>query len=154
MFEIAKIDENDNRKYVSLADRIRERSISSNSNQQQQNDRFFSVEFFPARTVQGAKNWIKLVENYSDGDPLYCDITWHSAGNPDSNAPTSSLMMANVALNYCQLETMLHITCIDLTCKQLNQYLQRAKHYGIRNIMALRGDRHDDGKCVCVFFSN
>ncbi|KAH9413484.1 hypothetical protein DERP_007962 [Dermatophagoides pteronyssinus] len=128
-----------NRKYVSLADRIRERSIK-----QQQYDRFFSVEFFPARTVQGAKNWIKLVENYSDGDPLYCDITWHSAGNPDSNAPTSSLMMANVALNYCQLETMLHITCIDLTSEQLNQYLQRAKHYGIRNIMALRGDRHDD----------
>lgn len=132
----------DEKSYVSLADKIRQRS---SSHQQQQCDRFFSVEFFPARTAQGATNWLRLVEKYADGNPLYCDITWHIAGQPGSDSPTSSLTMANVALNYCQLETMLHITCIGLTREQLQQHLERAKHYGIRNILALRGDRH--GKC-------
>lgn len=141
------IDENDvivnKQKYVSLAEKIRQRS---GQHAYEKYDRFFSVEFFPARTPKGALNWIRLVEQYADGDPLYCDITWHVAGNPGLDSPTSSLTMANVALNYCQLETMLHITCIGLTCEQLGKHLERAKNYGIRNILALRGDRH--GKCV------
>lgn len=45
-------------------------------------DRFFSLEFFPPRTPAGASNLIARFDRLSAGGPLFCDITWHPAGNP------------------------------------------------------------------------
>ena len=103
---------------------------------------FFSVEFFPPRTDKGASNLIQLLDRFRDGDPYFCDITWHAAGNPGLEKPTSSITIAGVALNYCFLDTMLHVTCIGLTKADLRQHLERAKRLGIRNLLALRGDKH------------
>ena len=47
------------------------------------------------------------------GKPLFCDVTWHPAGNPGGDKETSSVAIASAALNYCSLETMLHITCAN-----------------------------------------
>ena len=73
------------------------------------------------------------------GCPLFIDVTWHPAGNPGGDSETSSITIATSAVNYCGIETMLHITCCDLTKDELTQHLLRAKAVGIRNIMALRG---------------
>lgn len=105
---------------------------------------FFSVEFFPPRTDKGAGNLIQLLDKFRDGDPYFCDITWHAAGNPGSEKPTSSITIAGVALNYCSLDTMLHVICIGLKKADLRAHLERAKSLGIRNILALRGDKHDN----------
>lgn len=45
-------------------------------------DRFFSLEFFPPRTPAGASNLIARFDRMFSGGPLFCDVTWHSAGNP------------------------------------------------------------------------
>lgn len=103
---------------------------------------FFSVEFFPPRTDRSASTLIQLLDRFREGDPYFCDITWHAAGSPGLEKPTSSITIAGVALNYCALETMLHITCIGLTAVDVRQHLERAKRLGIRNILALRGDMH------------
>jgi methylenetetrahydrofolate reductase (NADPH) len=74
------------------------------------------------------------------GNPLFCDITWHPAGDPASlENPTSSMKMAAAMLNYCLLETMLHITCVNQTRETMKLYLDRAKSLGIRSLLALRG---------------
>jgi methylenetetrahydrofolate reductase (NADPH) len=52
------------------------------------------------------------------------------------------MKIAAVALNYCNLETMLHLTCYHQTLENIKRYLDRAKIAGIRNILALRGDPH------------
>ena len=75
--------------------------------------------------------------------PLFCDITWHPAGNPAGDTETSSMTIASAALNYCGLETMLHLTCCNLSRSEVTKHLNRAKDMGIRNIMALRGDPID-----------
>jgi hypothetical protein len=54
---------------------------------------------------------------------LFCDITWHPAGDPSSDKPTSSMKIAAVMLNYCLLETMLHITCYSQTKETMKKYL-------------------------------
>jgi methylenetetrahydrofolate reductase (NADPH) len=74
------------------------------------------------------------------GNPLFCDITWHPAGDPAGDKPTSSMKIAAVMLNYCLLETMLHITCYNQTKESMRIYLDKAKCLGIRNLLALRGD--------------
>lgn len=75
------------------------------------------------------------------GHPLFCDITWHPAGDPGSDKPTSSITIANAMLNYSGVDTMLHITCCGLTKEELTCYLTKAKNLGIRNILALRGGK-------------
>ena len=102
-------------------------------------DRFFSLEFFPPRTPAGAANLIGRFDRMFAGGPLFCDVTWHPAGNPGGNQETSSMQIANCALNYCGLETMLHLTCTNQTKEAVTSHLLKAKRLGIKNILALRG---------------
>ncbi|XP_071477155.1 methylenetetrahydrofolate reductase (NADPH)-like, partial [Diadema antillarum] len=111
-------------------------------------ERWFSLEFFPPRTSSGAVNLVARFDRMFHGGPLFCDITWHSAGNPGGKAETSSMEIARTMLNYCGLDTMLHMTCVNQTAETITALLQRAKECGIRNILALRGDvpGHTDWK--------
>ncbi|XP_045163409.2 methylenetetrahydrofolate reductase (NADPH)-like [Mercenaria mercenaria] len=123
-------------RYKRLIDRINKR-INKGA-------RFFSLEFFPARTINGAVNLLARFERMGSGKPLFCDITWHPAGDPGNvEKPTSSTCMASTMLNYCGLETMLHITCADQSIDELKANLHKAKNLGIRNLLALRGDPPD-----------
>ena len=72
---------------------------------------------------------------------MFIDVTWHPAGNPAGEGETSSMAIASAALNYCGLETVLHMTCLGKTEQELLGYLHKAKKLGIRNILALRGGR-------------
>lgn len=101
------------------------------------------------------------------GGPLFIDVTWHPAGDPGSDKETSSMMMATTALNYCGLETILHMTCCNQSKETITAHLQKAKRLGLKNVMALRGGEErlrdgfsfhrKDGPCFLknmgVFFS-
>ncbi|XP_043931178.1 methylenetetrahydrofolate reductase [Protopterus annectens] len=103
-------------------------------------DKWFSLEFFPPRTSSGAVNLIARFDRMGTGGPLFIDVTWHPAGDPGSDKETSSMMIANTAVNYCGLDTILHITCCNQTKEHLTEHLRKAKRLGLKNIMALRGD--------------
>lgn len=123
-------------RYKRLIDRINKRI--------NRGDKWFSLEFFPARTSNGASNLVARFERMGAGKPLFCDITWHPAGDPgNTEKPTSSTCMASTMINYCGLESMLHITCADQTKEQIIENLNKAKSLGIRNLLALRGDPPD-----------
>ena len=79
------------------------------------------------------------------GGPLFCDVTWHPAGDPGGDQETSTMAIASAALNYCSHETMLHMTCANQTREVITAHLQKAKKMGIKNILALRGG--GDGCC-------
>ena len=59
--------------YVSLARRINEKIRNE--------EKFFSLEFFPPRTPNGAVNLISRFDRMARGGPLFCDVTWHPAGS-------------------------------------------------------------------------
>uniref|UniRef100_A0A8C7ZAM2 Methylenetetrahydrofolate reductase (NAD(P)H) n=1 Tax=Oryzias sinensis TaxID=183150 RepID=A0A8C7ZAM2_9TELE len=115
-----------------LRDKMRRRTESG--------DRWFSLEFFPPRTASGAVNLISRFDRMGAGGPLFIDVTWHPAGDPGSDKETSSMMIASTAVNYCGLESVLHLTCCNQTREKITGYLAKAKHLGLKNIMALRGD--------------
>ncbi len=105
-----------------------------------QKEFWFSLEFFPPRTASGAANLISKLEFLGAGNPLFCDVTWHPAGDPANlDKTTSSMKIASVMRNYCLLETMLHITCVNMNKTTMKDYLDKAKSLGIRNLLALRG---------------
>ncbi|XP_005528360.1 methylenetetrahydrofolate reductase (NADPH) isoform X4 [Poecile atricapillus] len=103
-------------------------------------DKWFSLEFFPPRTANAAVNLISRFDRMGAGGPLFIDVTWHPAGDPGSDKETSSMIIANTAVNYCGLETILHMTCCNQTKDDITGHLQKAKRLGLKNIMALRGD--------------
>ena len=72
---------------------------------------------------------------------MFCDITWHAAGDPGGDKETSSMHIAGAALNYCGVEVMLHMTCANETRETITKHLYKAKSMGIRNILALRGGK-------------
>lgn len=100
---------------------------------------FFSLEFFPPKTPNGAVNLIAKIDRLNRGNPLFCDITWHPAGDPAGDKETSSSTIASVTANYCGVETMLHMTCANTTRENVLKNLRKAKNLGLRNILALRG---------------
>ncbi|KFV44046.1 Methylenetetrahydrofolate reductase, partial [Tyto alba] len=107
---------------------------------QDSGDKWFSLEFFPPRTANAAVNLISRFDRMGVGGPLFIDVTWHPAGDPGSDKETSSMIIANTAVNYCGLETILHMTCCNQTKDDITGHLQKAKRLGLKNIMALRGD--------------
>merc|ERR1719150_1423153 len=107
-------------------------------------DKFFSLEFFPPRTKSGAINLLSRLERMGEGKPLFVDITWHPAGNPAGESETSSTMIAHSAVRYVGLEAMLHMCCMGAKENTVDKWLQKAKSFGIRNILALRGDQDFD----------
>ena len=119
---------------------IRVPSLIDKLNERIQNDvKFFSLEFFPPRTPNGAVNLISRFDRMNRGGPLFCDVTWHPAGDPGGDKETSSVTIASIASSYCGVETMLHMTCANQTKEQVSKHLNKAKHLGLRNILALRG---------------
>lgn len=56
------------------------------------------------------------------------------------NKETSSSSIAAGCLDYCGMETMLHITCAQYTKEQTLRHLEQSKAVGLKNILALRGD--------------
>ncbi|XP_054995492.1 methylenetetrahydrofolate reductase (NADPH) isoform X2 [Sorex araneus] len=103
-------------------------------------DKWFSLEFFPPRTSQGAANLISRFDRMGAGGPLFIDVTWHPAGDPGSDKDTASMAVASAAVNYCGLETVLHLTCCRQSREQLTGHLRKARRLGLKNILALRGD--------------
>jgi len=72
------------------------------------------------------------------------DVTWHPSGDPGGDKITSSSRFAAAVVNYCGLETMLHMTCVKQSKETVRKNLEKAKRCGIRNILALRGDIDTD----------
>ncbi|XP_054995493.1 methylenetetrahydrofolate reductase (NADPH) isoform X3 [Sorex araneus] len=50
------------------------------------------------------------------------------------------MAVASAAVNYCGLETVLHLTCCRQSREQLTGHLRKARRLGLKNILALRGD--------------
>ncbi|KAM5248714.1 methylenetetrahydrofolate reductase (NADPH) [Ctenodactylus gundi] len=103
-------------------------------------DKWFSLEFFPPRTAEGSVNLISMFDQMAAGSPLFIDVTWHPAGDPGSDKETSSMKIASTAVNYCGLETILHMTCSCQHPDEITSHLHKARQLGLKNILALRGD--------------
>jgi methylenetetrahydrofolate reductase (NADPH) len=94
-----------------------------------------SFEYFPPRTEQGVTNLVSRLERMKALGPAFIDFTWGAGGR------TSDLTM-----DLCKqakdmgFVTNMHLTCTNMEVEKLYKALEEAKEYGIRNLVALRGD--------------
>ncbi|PHH92735.1 hypothetical protein CDD83_5564 [Cordyceps sp. RAO-2017] len=103
---------------------------------------FFSLEFFPPKTKNGTANLrARIVRMKHALQPLFVSITWGAGGSSFNQ----SFDLAEKCQRELGLTTLLHLTTVDMTRQTLDRALARARALGIRNIMALKGDRPRDG---------
>lgn len=97
---------------------------------------YFSFEFFPPKTEAGVENLYQRMDRMTSLQPLFIDVTWGAGGC------TKELTMAicEYSQTYFGVETLMHLTCTNLTVEEIKQILNKAKELGIQNILALRGD--------------
>jgi cytochrome c-type biogenesis protein CcmF len=63
-------------------------------------------------------------------------MTWGAGGSSFD----TTLDLCGHIIKYMGLDVLMHITCTGLTRERIVEALDRAKGYGIKNILALRGD--------------
>jgi methylenetetrahydrofolate reductase (NADPH) len=97
---------------------------------------FYSFEYFPPRTEAGVANLYNRIERMSQLHPMFVDITWGAGGSTAG----LTLDIARNIQNLTGLETMMHLTCTNMPREELASALDKARQYGIQNILALRGD--------------
>eukprot|EP01134_Creolimax_fragrantissima_P007785 CFRG7785T1 len=101
-----------------------------------ENKIFYSFEYFPPKTPEGAQNLYARVERMACVEPLFVDMTWGAGG-------TTSEMTMELCTNiqtYLGLDVMMHLTCTNMPARLVDEALENAKSNGVRNILALRGD--------------
>ncbi len=96
-----------------------------------------SFEVFPPKTAEGDAALSRALEQLSQYHPSVVSCTYGAGGS------TSKL-----TLEWCQAiqsqhaqVAMAHFTCLGAEREELLNWLRQAQAAGIRNIMALRGDR-------------
>jgi methylenetetrahydrofolate reductase (NADPH) len=111
---------------------------------------WYSYEYFPPKTyagkyltffikfslIIGEENLLDRISRMASTNPLWVDMTWGAGGSSFD----TTLDLCGHIIKYMGLDVLMHITCTGLTRERIVEALDRAKGYGIKNILALRGD--------------
>lgn len=106
----------------------------------QQKDRkrpFFSFEFFPPKTEAGVEKLLtETAPELKQLQPDFCSITYGAGGSTRD----ATVGIAERLQKEADLETMMHLTCVNATKEELHGVVDDAVSRGIQNFLALRGD--------------
>lgn len=112
------------------------------THQIKENEKFFSTEFFPPKTFNGATNLCAILYRLYESKtiPLFVDITWKPSEDPlsDSCREPTALLMCAASRQVNHFDTMIHIPYMDTTKTQVYEHLMKAKELGVCGIRALR----------------
>jgi len=106
----------------------------------------YSFEVFPPKTERGVLKLYRTIAELKTLGPSFISVTFR----PDRTTRDRTFQIAAHAKESWGLESMFHFTCICTTEVQLIQDLDMARDLGLENILALRGDRPDDGPSVAL----
>lgn len=90
-----------------IIDKIREREA--------ENRVFFSFEYFPPKTKEGAQNLYQRVERMACVEPLFCDMTWGAGGSTSE----MTLELCSNIQQFLGLDVMMHLTCTNMPMEQV-----------------------------------
>jgi methylenetetrahydrofolate reductase (NADPH) len=107
----------------------------------------YSFEVFPPRKDGPISRIYDTLTALESLNPDFVSVTYGAGGNTADN---STLEIA-VFLKEMGLKPVAHLTCINNTCADVDLVLNRLAEAGVKNILALRGDK-DPTKPPCRDF--
>ncbi|MEK7320318.1 MAG: methylenetetrahydrofolate reductase [NAD(P)H] [Pseudomonadota bacterium] len=98
-------------------------------------DRYFSFEFFPPKTAEGAEKLRNTRAQLAPLQPKYISVTFGAGGTTQQGTLDAVLEIQREGI-----EAAPHLSCVGSTRDSIRQILQTYRDGGIRHIVALRGD--------------
>ncbi len=95
-----------------------------------------SVEFFPPKTPEGAKQILDTAAALQPYKPDFVSITYGAGGSTRERTLEYGLILRD----RFGFEVMPHLTCVGHSRAELHAVLTRLRDAGFRNLMVLRGD--------------
>ncbi len=99
-------------------------------------DTVFSVEFFPPKTEEGARQILRTAAKLRNLNPDYVSITYGAGGSTRERTMEYGSLLRDIF----DFEVMPHLTCFGHSKDEIATILNSLSVSGFRNIMALRGD--------------
>jgi len=104
----------------------------------------FSLEVYPPKVATEEKTPIQFqlskifetVERLLKYNPAFVSVTY----NPEGKTKETSIPLAAIIKQRFKVETVAHLTCIATSREYLSKTLDVIDYFGIKNILALRGD--------------
>jgi methylenetetrahydrofolate reductase (NADPH) len=104
--------------------------------------RVFSFEFFPPKTDEGFRTLFRTIEKLKSRQPDFVSMTWGAGGS--TRRKTVDLVVK--IERELGITAMSHLSCVDSTPEQLAQALDKLEAGGVKNVLAVTGDRQSGYK--------
>ncbi|MBK1857163.1 methylenetetrahydrofolate reductase [NAD(P)H] [Cerasicoccus arenae] len=96
----------------------------------------FSVEFFPPKTEEGARQILRTAHALKAHEPDFVSITYGAGGSSRER----TIEYGELLRDLFGFEVMPHLTCVGHSRDELTSILERFQESDFHNIMTLRGD--------------
>lgn len=103
----------------------------------------FSLEIFPPKKEGSIDSMYEILDELSDINPDFISVTYGAGG---SAATRATSFLAGEIKSRCNIEPLMHLTCVAQSREEVEETLSSISNYGIENILALRGDVPPDGE--------
>jgi len=98
-------------------------------------DRYYSFEFFPPKTAEGAEKLRNTRAQLAPLQPKYISVTFGAGGTTQQGT-----LDAVLEIQRDGIEAAPHLSCVGSTRDSIRQILKTYRDGGIRHVVALRGD--------------
>jgi len=106
-------------------------------------DFLMSAEVFPPKRSGELENIIRTLRHLKEEvNPDYVSVTYGANGK----GATTTTDAASVAIDAFDIETVAHMTAVNMTKERLDEMLTSLTHKGVESILVLRGDVRDDSR--------
>ena len=98
-------------------------------------DRYYSFEFFPPKTAEGAEKLRATRTQLAPLQPKYISVTFGAGGTTQQGTLDAVLEIQREGI-----EAAPHLSCVGSSRESIRDILETYRDGGIRHIVALRGD--------------
>ena len=101
-----------------------------------------SFELFPARTEKGAVKLRLVIDELAELEPDFVSVTFGAGGSTRSG----SRQLLDSLINNKGLEVLAYFACYGLGPNEISEVLDDYQALGIKNVLAVRGDKPNDNE--------
>ena len=101
----------------------------------------FSFEIFPPKKDMPIDTIYSTLDELKGLNPDFISVTFGAGGSSNCD---HALSIAKRIKDVCNVESVIHMPCINMTKQDAESVLNQFKDAGVDNILALRGDRTPD----------
>lgn len=108
---------------------------------QKQKKKTLSFEIFPPKKDQALSNIDETLEVLCELKPDFISVTFGAGGSSNCN---KTIEIAKKIKHVYHVEPVVHLTCLHYDKAEIDEFARILEAEGIKNVLALRGDRNAD----------